>query len=237
MALFPLTLKNGNTPGIRFNQDNSGGYSPYIWDIGANEANFFVRGITGGSQLVFRAFPGAEGDLLRLEDGGYAATYGQYAIGASGHTSIDSFNSSGVLTDLRDLTFQTYKSVGSDHLHLRPEPSTWSDRFGGAANRLSISDMATVALAGVKEVDARIDGLALPDQATLDELGAEHTSLRNGQNALKGENDALKSEVSALKAGHDALKSENAALKKQQKSMAKSLKKLQKQMRKLARRR
>ena len=48
-----------DTPAIRLEQDNSGGFTPQTWDIGANEANFFVRDITGGSRLPFRVRPGA----------------------------------------------------------------------------------------------------------------------------------------------------------------------------------
>ena len=37
----------------------SGGFTPQTWDVGGNEANFFVRDVTGGSKLPFRIRPGA----------------------------------------------------------------------------------------------------------------------------------------------------------------------------------
>lgn len=49
----------GNTPAIRLDQSSAGGFTAQIWDIGANEANFFVRDVTGGSKLSFRIRPGA----------------------------------------------------------------------------------------------------------------------------------------------------------------------------------
>jgi hypothetical protein len=51
--------RNSNTPAMRLEQDGSGGFSPYTWDVAGNEANFFVRDVTGGSRLPFRIRPGA----------------------------------------------------------------------------------------------------------------------------------------------------------------------------------
>jgi hypothetical protein len=54
-----LHVATSNTPAIRLEQNNSGGFTAQTWDIGANEANFFVRDVTGGSRLPFRIRPGA----------------------------------------------------------------------------------------------------------------------------------------------------------------------------------
>src|SRR2546421_3921932 len=48
-----------NTPAIRLEQNNGGGFTAQTWDIAGNEANFFVRDVTGGSRLPFRIRPGA----------------------------------------------------------------------------------------------------------------------------------------------------------------------------------
>jgi len=48
-----------NTPALRLEQNNSGGFTAQTWDVGANEANFFVRDVTAGSRLPFRVRPGA----------------------------------------------------------------------------------------------------------------------------------------------------------------------------------
>ena len=48
-----------NTPALRLEQNNSGGFTAQTWDVGANEANFFVRDVTAGSRLPFRIRPGA----------------------------------------------------------------------------------------------------------------------------------------------------------------------------------
>jgi hypothetical protein len=54
-----IHMNTSDTPAIRFEQNNSGGFTAQTWDIGANEANFFVRDLTGGSRLPFRVRPGA----------------------------------------------------------------------------------------------------------------------------------------------------------------------------------
>ena len=48
-----------DTPAMRLEQNNSGGFTAQTWDIAGNEANFFVRDVTSGSRLPFRIRPGA----------------------------------------------------------------------------------------------------------------------------------------------------------------------------------
>ena len=54
-----LHVSTSNTPAIRLEQTNSGGFTAQTWDIAGNEANFFVRDVTSGSRLPFRIRPGA----------------------------------------------------------------------------------------------------------------------------------------------------------------------------------
>ena len=54
-----IHMNTSDTPAVRFEQNNAGGFTAQTWDIGANEANFFVRDVTGGSRLPFRVRPGA----------------------------------------------------------------------------------------------------------------------------------------------------------------------------------
>jgi hypothetical protein len=54
-----LHAVRGDTPGVRLEQNGTGGFTPQTWDIAGNEANFFVRDVTGGSRLSFRIRPGA----------------------------------------------------------------------------------------------------------------------------------------------------------------------------------
>lgn len=59
-----LHIVEGNTPTLRLEQDGSDGFTPQTYDVAANEANFFIRDVTSGSRLFFRAKPGAPEDSL-----------------------------------------------------------------------------------------------------------------------------------------------------------------------------
>jgi hypothetical protein len=48
-----------DTPAVRLEQNNTGGFTAQTWDVAGNEANFFVRDVTSGSLLPFRIRPGA----------------------------------------------------------------------------------------------------------------------------------------------------------------------------------
>jgi hypothetical protein len=48
-----------DTPAMRLEQNNTGGFTAQTWDVAGNEANFFVRDVTSGSRLPFRIRPGA----------------------------------------------------------------------------------------------------------------------------------------------------------------------------------
>ena len=63
-------IATSNTPAIRLEQNNSGGFTAQTWDIGGNEANFFVRSVTTGSQLPFRIRPGAPTSSIDISASG-----------------------------------------------------------------------------------------------------------------------------------------------------------------------
>jgi len=57
---------NTDTPTIRFEQTGAGGFTPQTWDIAGNEANFFIRDVTGGARLPLRIRPGAPTSSLDI---------------------------------------------------------------------------------------------------------------------------------------------------------------------------
>lgn len=59
-----LHQKIGDSPTLRLEQDGSSGFTPQTWDMVGNEANFFIRDVTNGSQLPFRIKPGADTNSL-----------------------------------------------------------------------------------------------------------------------------------------------------------------------------
>lgn len=65
-----LHVATSNTPAIRLEQNNSGGFTAQTWDIAGNEANFFVRDVTSGSRLPFRIRPGAPTSSIDIASDG-----------------------------------------------------------------------------------------------------------------------------------------------------------------------
>ena len=65
-----IHANTGNTPAIRLEQNSGGGFTAQTWDIAGNEANFFVRDVTGGSRLPFRVRPGAPTSSIDISASG-----------------------------------------------------------------------------------------------------------------------------------------------------------------------
>lgn len=65
-----LSIRTGDTPAHRLEQTNSSGFTAQTWDIGGNEANFFIRDVTGGSRLSFRIRPGAPTSSIDINASG-----------------------------------------------------------------------------------------------------------------------------------------------------------------------
>ncbi len=65
-----LHTNTSNTPAFRMEQNNSGGFTAQTWDVAGNEANFFVRDVTGGSRLPLRIRPGAPTSSLDISSTG-----------------------------------------------------------------------------------------------------------------------------------------------------------------------
>ncbi|MEL6863550.1 MAG: tail fiber domain-containing protein [Bacteroidota bacterium] len=61
---------NGNSPGLRLDQNGSSGFQSQIWDMAGNETNFFVRDVTNGSLLPFKIKPSAPTNSLFVDSDG-----------------------------------------------------------------------------------------------------------------------------------------------------------------------
>jgi hypothetical protein len=92
-----------DTPAIRLEQNNSGGFTAQTWDIAGNEANFFVRDVTSGSRLPFRIRPGAPTSSIDISASGNVGI-----LTASPGTALDvSGNALTVGSDLGGATTRT----------------------------------------------------------------------------------------------------------------------------------
>lgn len=123
-----LHMNTGNTPAVRFEQNSSGGFTAQTWDIGANEANFFVRDVTGGSRLSFRIRPGAPTSSID--------------ISADGDVGIGTASPNARL----DLKQATDDFVGGLHLRRASTNDTWAI-VTGADNNLYMGYATNASLA------------------------------------------------------------------------------------------
>lgn len=136
-----LHINTGNTPAIRMEQNSSGGWGTQTWDIGANEANFFVRDVTTGSRLPFRIRPGAPTSSLDI------ATTGNVGIGTASPTaSLDVARAGDVVVRLSNTSTTGFTNE-------------WDLRNNDATGRLTLSDDATGARVPVKFAPAAANNL------------------------------------------------------------------------------
>jgi hypothetical protein len=112
----------GNTPAIRLEQNNGSGFTAQTWDIAGNEANFFVRDVTGGSRLPFRIRPGAPTSSIDIN------ASGNVGIGTASPSEKLQVSGSGVQ---RFSVIETGSGVDT-----RVVSSTTNGFFGTASNHL-----------------------------------------------------------------------------------------------------
>ena len=127
-----LHVNTSDTPAIRQEQNSSGGFTAQTWDIGANEANWFVRDVTGGSRLPLRIRPGAPTssiDIAATGRVGVGTASPQTNLHVFGVNTADAFvglgpNPGGVATDQSALNIG-YGGMsfgrGAGFLNVRPD--------------------------------------------------------------------------------------------------------------------
>ena len=119
-----LHVTTGDTPAHRLEQTNASGFTAQTWDVAGNEANFFVRDVTGGSRLPFRIRPGAATSSLDI------AASGDIGMGtASPAASLHLARATGAVT----MRLARTGAVAA----------TWDLTNNSATGRLTISDDAT----------------------------------------------------------------------------------------------
>lgn len=100
-------VNSSDSPALRMEQNNSGGFTAQTWDIGANEANWFVRDVTGGSRLPLRIRPGAPTSSVDISASGNVGigtaspSSKLYVQGGSAgaETILETMNSAGATTN------------------------------------------------------------------------------------------------------------------------------------------
>jgi GH25 family lysozyme M1 (1,4-beta-N-acetylmuramidase) len=105
-----LHIADGNSPVLRIEQDASSGFTPQIWDIAGNEANFFIRDVTNGSTLPFRIKPGAPQNALFIAANGNIGL-GTATPNANASLELKSVNKGFLLNRLTTLEKTTLQSL------------------------------------------------------------------------------------------------------------------------------
>jgi hypothetical protein len=143
-----LHISTSNTPAIRLEQNNSGGFTAQTWDVGANEANFFVRDVTGGSKLSFRIRPGAPTSSIDISaDGdvgvGTASPDEKLHVeGSDGDTTLKVEETSGTAT-LRTM-LQMVNNGGIQLLYDRTDGANdWQQSNFGGTFQISVPGAGT----------------------------------------------------------------------------------------------
>jgi hypothetical protein len=135
-----IHVNTSNTPAIRLEQNNSGGFTAQTWDIAGNEANFFVRDVTGGSRLPFRIRPGAPTSSVD--------------ISASGNVGIGTASPSQKLhVSGSDGATEALVTETSGTTALR----TLLELSNNGASRLNITDTSTGATFGINNSSGNIN--------------------------------------------------------------------------------
>lgn len=122
--LLDIHMITGNTPALRFEQDGTGGFVPQTWDVAGNEANFFVRDLTGGNRLPLRIRPGAPTSSVDI------AASGNVGIGTA--TPQEALHVQRGAADAIVRIEQTGGTV----------PTSWDIKNNSVTGRLTISDQS-----------------------------------------------------------------------------------------------
>jgi len=226
-----LWEKSNDTPGVRLAQGAGGGFTAQTWDVAGNEANFFIRDLTGGSRLPFRIRPGAPTSSIDIQAGGTVNTAGLVQQNVQGVVPTSAIDGDGVLAGVRGLTLNAYTAAGETHAL----PAAFNSAFGlGApANQwVAPQDVATVALAAVKALDARVSTLA-GTPGPKGDTGSAGSKGETGSSGAKGDAGAsATADFTTLAAADRRI----AALEKSNAKLSRSLATLQRQVAKLAKR-
>lgn len=151
-----IHIATGNTPAIRLEQNTSQGFSAQTWDVAGNEANFFVRDVTGGSRLPFRIRPGAPTNSIDI------AANGNVGIGIAGAGRLMQIHAtSAPVLQMTDNTSGSNTTDGFQLVHAGLNTTLENQEAGTMSFRTSAVDRMTITAAGLVGIATAAPTLAL----------------------------------------------------------------------------
>lgn len=134
-----IHIATSDTPAQRLEQNNSGGFTAQTWDIGGNEANFFVRDVTGGSRLPLRIRPGAPTSSIDINASGVVGV-GTASPGTINGTTFSTVNFHAFNSGVK---FLAVDQSGAGGILLNDSSQVansrlWGINFQGGSGKLSI---------------------------------------------------------------------------------------------------
>jgi hypothetical protein len=128
-----LHVTTGDTPAHRFEQTAASGFTAQTWDVAGNEANFFVRDVTGGSRLPFRIRPGAPTSSID--------------IAASGNVGIGTISAARKLTVTGTVGYLSEFTDGTQKVNVFTDATSGSVGTVGNLFKLYTNDNSTTGIA------------------------------------------------------------------------------------------
>jgi Chaperone of endosialidase len=140
-----LHITTSDTPAHRLEQTNAGGFTAQTWDIAGNEANFFVRDVTGGSRLPFRIRPGAPTSSIDIN------ANGQVGVGTASPGTLNGVSFSSVALHAKGSGTSKYIAVDDSTnvgVLLNDSSQAVDSRVWGILNQSSRFSISTFSDAG-----------------------------------------------------------------------------------------
>ncbi|MGH9970595.1 MAG: tail fiber domain-containing protein [Pyrinomonadaceae bacterium] len=132
-----------DTPAIRLEQNSGGGFTAQTWDIAGNEANFFIRDVTGGSRLPLRIRPGAPTSSVDI------AASGNVGIGtAAPQRNLHVHSAGNTVVQLTDTASGSASSDGFQIIQGGANSFLENQEAGSLTLRTSATDRVTITSGG-----------------------------------------------------------------------------------------